>query len=130
VNKRRIILNKIFPCLIVFSSLVSCSKSGDDPGGGNPPPPPPPPPNCAVGQIGPLFSAVKTLVSQRCQHCHNPTLANGGMNFQNECNIIANQARIKVRAVDEGTMPADGPLSAADRKKISDWIAAGGKYTD
>jgi uncharacterized membrane protein len=128
--KKRIMLHKIIVCLLLAGSLVSCSKSNDDPGSNPPPPPPPPNTGCAVGQIGPLFTAVKALVAQRCQHCHNANLANGGMNFQNECNIISNQTRMKVRAVDEGTMPADGPLSTADRKKITDWITAGGKYTD
>ena len=52
------------------------------------------------------------------------------MNWQVDCNIVANKARIKVRAVDESSMPPGNPLSAADKKKITDWIAAGGAFTD
>jgi hypothetical protein len=79
---------------------------------------------------GPLFAAVKALVAARCQSCHNNSLANGGMNFDVECNIIVNKARIKVRAVDEGTMPKTGSLSQSDKDIISNWINAGGGYSN
>lgn len=84
----------------------------------------------AGGAAGPHFTEVKTLVAAKCQSCHNNGLANGGMNFQVECNIITNKARIKVRAVDEGTMPATGPLTQAEKDIISAWITAGGGYTN
>lgn len=79
---------------------------------------------------GAQFSAVKSLVASKCQSCHNNTLANGGMNFQVECNIISNKTRIKVRAVDEGTMPQTGPLTAAEKNIISTWITGGGGYAN
>ena len=84
----------------------------------------------ASGVAGPQFSAVKNLVALKCQSCHNNNIANGGMNFQVDCNIISNKARIKVRAVDEGTMPQDGPLSLAEKNIISNWITGGGGYAN
>jgi len=82
------------------------------------------------GTAGAQFTAVKNLVATKCQSCHNNTLANGGMNFQVECNIITNKVRIKVRAVDEGTMPQSGPLTAAEKTIISNWITGGGGYAN
>lgn len=81
---------------------------------------------------GPLFAAVKTLIANNCQSCHNNSIANGGMNWQNECNIIANKDRIKARAVDNNpsSMPPTGPLAQADKDKITAWLNAGGRYTD
>lgn len=82
------------------------------------------------GTIGPLFTAVKDLVTTRCKSCHNNALANGGMNFEIECNIIKSKARIKVRAVDEGTMPQTGTLPQSEKDIISNWITAGGTFTN
>lgn len=82
------------------------------------------------GTIGPLFTSMKSLVNTRCKSCHNSTLANGGMNFEIECNIIKNKTRIKVRAVDEGTMPQSGTLPQSEKDIISNWINAGGAYAN
>lgn len=80
---------------------------------------------------GPLFTAVKNLVSSVCQSCHNNTVQNGGMNWANQCNIIQFQGRIKVRAVDQGTMPQGGPeLTPTQKAIITNWINAGGGYED
>lgn len=81
----------------------------------------------ASTQAGPLFAAVRTLITGTCQSCHNSTRANGGLNLEADCNIVASKTRIKVRAVDENSMPPGSPLSAADKKKITDWITAGGQ---
>jgi uncharacterized membrane protein len=83
-----------------------------------------------AGTAGPLFSAVKALMQANCQSCHNNTTANGGMNWTVDCNIVANKDRIKVRAVDLGTMPPTGPLAQSEKDKITDWINAGGRFTD
>ena len=81
---------------------------------------------------GALFSAVRTLLQNNCVSCHNNTQAEGGMNWTVDCNIINNQDRIKARAVDNNpsSMPPTGPLSQGDKNKITDWINAGGKYTN
>jgi uncharacterized membrane protein len=53
------------------------------------------------------------------------------MNFETDCSIVNNQARIKVRAVDEGTMPTGGPsLTVSEKAVITNWITAGGRLTD
>lgn len=82
------------------------------------------------GAAGPLFTAVKALVTAKCQSCHNNSNANGGMNWSVECNIVINKTRIKVRAVDEGTMPKSGSLSQGDKDIITNWINGGGGYTN
>lgn len=80
---------------------------------------------------GPLFSSVKNLLTNRCVSCHNNGLANGGANFQVDCNIVSLQDRIRVRAVVEGTMPQGGPvLTASEKATITNWINGGGKLTD
>jgi len=83
------------------------------------------------GSTGSLFGQVKALMAVKCEPCHNNSVQNGGMNWTIDCNIVANQGRIKVRAVDEGTMPAGGPpLGAAEKAVITNWITAGGRLTD
>ena len=87
---------------------------------------------------GPLFSAVKQIVQTNCaiSGCHTGSSPTGGINFSQECNIVANSARIKARAVDQagtaGQMPPppNPSLSAADRQKITDWVNAGGNYNN
>jgi uncharacterized membrane protein len=83
------------------------------------------------GAKGPLFTLVRNLITTKCQGCHNNSVQNGGQNWEIDCNIVANQGRIKVRAVDEGTMPAGGPpLTATEKSTITNWINAGGRLTD
>lgn len=81
---------------------------------------------------GPLFEAVRTLIQNNCVTCHNGTVTNGGMNFSVDCNIVNNKDRIKARAVDgnPSAMPQGGLLPASERQKITDWINAGGKFTN
>lgn len=80
---------------------------------------------------GPLFTAVKAVITARCVGCHNTTTANGGANFDSDCGIVSKGNRIKVRAVDQGTMPQGGPqLAQADKDKITNWINAGGKHSN
>lgn len=83
------------------------------------------------GTKGPLFTLVRNLITAKCQGCHNNSVQNGGQNWEIDCNIVANQGRIKVRAVDEGTMPAGGPpLTVSEKSTITNWINAGGRLTD
>ena len=114
---------KISLVLITGAIFFSCSKGSDDDN--------PPAGNCS-GTPGPLFSAVKNLMQANCESCHNNSIANGGMNWTSNCNIVANKDRIKVRAVDNNPtpMPPTGALSQADKDKITAWINAGGRLTD
>ena len=84
----------------------------------------------STGAAGPLFTAVKNLLAAKCQACHNNSVQNGGMNWEQECNIVTHKSRIKERAVDLGTMPQSGPLSLAEKNIISNWIAAGGGFAN
>lgn len=113
-------------CTVLSSYLYSCSKGDSVADMGTTPPAT----GTCSGTAGPLFTAVRTLVTSRCVSCHNATSMNGGMNFATECNIVTAKTRIKVRAVDEGTMPPTGSLSATDKATITNWINAGGRYTD
>jgi len=87
---------------------------------------------------GPLFTAVRSVVQANCATggCHNATTMQSGINFANDCDIVARRVRIKVRAVDQaGTgsqmpPPPRAALSAADQQKITDWVAAGGGYAN
>ena len=86
----------------------------------------------AAASPGPLFSAVRTLMNNNCVSCHNNSIQNGGMNWAVDCNLVLNKDRIKARAVDNNptSMPPTGPLSQADKDKITAWINAGGRYSD
>jgi hypothetical protein len=87
---------------------------------------------------GTLFSAVKTIVNTNCTlaGCHTGSSPAGGINFTQDCQIVVNAARIKVRAVDNfGTgqqmpPPPSAGLSVSDRTAITNWVAAGGLYSN
>ena len=81
---------------------------------------------------GPLFLAVKNLIQANCVSCHSNSVSNGGMNFQVDCNIVSFKDRINARAVNgnPSSMPPTGLLPASERAKITDWINAGGRFTD
>jgi hypothetical protein len=87
---------------------------------------------------GPLFTEVKAIVAGHCalSGCHTGSAPTGGINFSIECNIVAQQSRIKARAIDAaGTaqqmpQPPNAALSVADRNKITEWMNAGGKYSN
>jgi hypothetical protein len=81
---------------------------------------------------GPLYTAVKTLIQAQCVSCHSGAGASAGRDWSKDCQVVANKDLIKQRTVD-GTpsfMPQGGKLSAADMKIITDWVNAGGRYSD
>lgn len=87
---------------------------------------------------GPLFAAVKTILTANCalSGCHIGANPSGGLDFSQECQIVTNGARIKVRAVDnfgggqQMPPPPNAGLSANDRTTITNWINAGGQYAN
>jgi len=91
--------------------------------------------SCAGQVPGPLFTAVKTIITNNCAvtGCHNGSQA---PNYTVDCTIVDYADLIKNRAVDNaGTsqqmpQPPRAPLSQADRDKISAWITAGKRITD
>ena len=124
--------------LMAFTALllVSCSKSnggtsntgtGTGTGGSG-----------GTGTPGPLFTAVKTMMAGSCAitGCHTGSSPASGLNFTNDNTIVSQKDRIKIRAVDQAGTPNQMPqppkpaLSAADQKKITDWVSAGGQLTN
>jgi hypothetical protein len=81
---------------------------------------------------GPLFTNVKAVLATNCAFagCHAGATPQNGINFTDNCTIVAQKDRINVRAVVAGTMPPSGAISAADKLKITNWINAGGKYSN
>lgn len=92
--------------------------------------------NVANAPSGPLFAAVRTMMQSNCalSGCHINPAPTGGLNFQDDCTIVNSWDRIKSRAVDGNPSfmppPPNPQLSATDKQKITDWIAAGHRYTD
>lgn len=92
----------------------------------------------AASPAGSLFSAVRTVLLANCalSGCHSGAIPTGGINFTQDCEIVANKDRIKVRAVDsfgsgqQMPPPPNSGLSQADRDKIVNWVNAGGLYTN
>ena len=84
--------------------------------------------------MGPLFTAVRAVVQTNCAipDCHSGATPQGGINFTVDCNIVLNKDRIKARAIDgnPSIMPPTGALPQADKDKITNWINAGGRFTD
>jgi hypothetical protein len=84
---------------------------------------------------GTLFNQVKTILITNCavSGCHNATTMQSGINFNDDCTIVAQKNRIKARAVDfnPSQMPPSGPpISAVNRQTIVDWINAGGRHNN
>jgi hypothetical protein len=81
---------------------------------------------------GPLFTNVKAVLASNCAFsgCHGGSSPRNGLDFADNCTIVSQKGRINARAVVSGTMPPSGAISAADKQKITDWINAGGKYSN
>ncbi len=88
----------------------------------------------AQAPAGPLFTSVKAIMTANCATagCHAGSSPQSGHNFSDDCTIVAQKTRIKIRAVDANpsVMPPSGSISAADKQKIVDWINAGGQHTN
>lgn len=84
--------------------------------------------------MGPLFTAARGVIQTNCAipTCHTGPAPQGGINFSVDCNIVLNKDRVKARAIDgnPSIMPPTGALPQADRDKITNWINAGGRFTD
>ncbi|MEO7923030.1 MAG: hypothetical protein ABIR30_05080 [Chitinophagaceae bacterium] len=81
---------------------------------------------------GPLFTQVRTVLQNNCVPCHNNVQQEGGMNWTIDCNIVTFKDRIQARAVNgnPSPMPPTGLLPISERQKITNWINAGGRYSD
>jgi len=123
-NQSRTTSRWLAAILLCMLAGFSCSKGGDAVSSS-------PPVTCAEGTAGPKYQAVKALISTNCaiSGCHAGAQS---PNFTNDCNIINNKALIKARVVDgiPSFMPAAGPLPTSEKNKITEWINAGGGFTD
>jgi uncharacterized membrane protein len=114
---------------------ISCSKSS---GGGTPDPPTPPSQNACSGTAGSLFTAARTIIRTNCaiSGCHTTPNPQNGINFSDDCQIVTQKNLIKARAIDAHGTPTQMPppphpgLTAAERQTITNWLNAGGRYTD
>jgi hypothetical protein len=78
---------------------------------------------------GVKFNLVRNLMIAKCGSCHFNGGSNGGVNFDDKCNIVNQWDRINIRCVVQGTMPPT-PLSTSEKQTITDWVNAGHRYID
>jgi len=86
--------------------------------------------------MGTLFTQVRSIVQANCatSGCHSAGSQAGGINFSDNCQIVQQGTRIRVRAVDQhGTgsqmpPPPSSGLSSTQRTTIVNWLNAGGGY--
>ncbi len=82
------------------------------------------------------FAAVRLIIQNNCatSGCHSGASPAGGLNFTQDCTIVGAWDRIKARAVDGNPSfmppPPNPQLTAAQKQRILDWIAAGRRYVD
>lgn len=94
------------------------------------PPPSLPPPADPLPEPDPVEPAkdwltVRTLVLEpACFRCHSAPTNRAGVNVETYQNVIANLNRIE-QAIQDGSMPLRGSLSAEQKKLILDWIQDG-----
>jgi len=78
---------------------------------------------------GTNFNLVRNLMIVRCGNCHFNGGSDGGVNFDDKCNIVTKWDRINTRCVVLGTMPPT-PLSTSEKQTITNWVNAGHRYID
>src|SRR4051812_36015041 len=118
INGKKLFRFKMVLSLFLMLGAVSCFKNDRYVA-------PVPTVDKCSGQAGPLFIAARLVITQNCIRCHNNSIMNGGMNWTVDCNIVTFSARIKTRAIVEGSMPPGGALSQADKDKLNAWLNAG-----
>ncbi|MBU3714553.1 MAG: hypothetical protein FGM46_06345 [Ferruginibacter sp.] len=79
---------------------------------------------------GTNFANVKNIIKANCSSCHLNGKNSGGINYDNECNIITGWSKINQACVVRSTMPPSNPLPANAKEQISAWIKAGHRYSD
>ena len=77
------------------------------------------------------FNLVRNMMIARCGSCHFNNASDGGVNFDDKCNIVTKWDRINTRCVVQttNTMPPT-PLNSTDKRIITDWVNAGHRYID
>jgi large repetitive protein len=84
---------------------------------------------------GPLFTQMRSLITTRCSSgsgCHMNGGSSAGYNFDNDCSIVSKWNQINgaciTGALNKMPISPQAPLTAAEKKVITDWIAAGHGY--
>ena len=81
--------------------------------------------------IPPVVTYNNTVKAIMDVSCANPSCHVAGVRFPDlsfYSNVKAQSSRVKVRAVDQETMPPSShPMSSSDRKVLEDWLVAGAK---
>lgn len=87
----------------------------------------------AVSSRGPLFTAMRNLINSKCGGggCHLNGSAAFGYNFDDDCSIIQHRVIINSEC-QSNSMPRPPlpPLTTAEKAIITNWINAGGGYTN
>lgn len=72
------------------------------------------------------YAQVKSQVfGPSCVRCHNSVQADAGVALDSYASVKANLGLVKNEAVDNRSMPPEGPLAPARVQLLSDWIANG-----
>jgi uncharacterized membrane protein len=82
--------------------------------------------NCSVTPAS-YSRDIQGIMQNKCATagCHNSTSASGGVILENYNQVQASAARIRVRVVEQKTMPTNGALPAIEIEKIRCWIDNG-----
>jgi uncharacterized membrane protein len=118
MNSKKI-LSSIFLMTIVSVIGTSCYYDNEDLLYGS---------NADCSTVDSKFStAINPLMQSKCAYsgCHDAANAAGGVVLENYTQISASAGRIKVRCIDEKTMPPGSPLSASETLALQCWINAG-----
>ncbi len=87
----------------------------------------------ASTDISGLKLKAQAILSKRCESCHSATLKSGGLDVTDTKALLyyryvvpgEPQLSLLYNMIQEGQMPPQGPLSAAEAQTISDWIMVG-----
>lgn len=85
---------------------------------------------------GPLFAAVRTLITNRCSGsgCHINGGNAAGYNFDPDCNIVSKWSQINGATVTytlkKMPISPQALFTAAEKAIITNWVNAGHRYTD
>jgi len=83
----------------------------------------------AAAPVEPLFPRVREIIDNNCVGCHSGAMPRGRVSLVADSSVEKFAKRIGAR-VSEGTMPPQGPLSAADIATVSAWVDKGGTVSN
>jgi hypothetical protein len=104
----------IYTLIVLFALIYSCKKNNEEEI------------NCSG--VSPSYNTeIKPIINSNClsSGCHNAGSVNGDFTTYDGLKTVASSGALEKRVVIDKTMPATGPLSLADRKKIKCWISSG-----